>query len=101
MRIKKGDTVLVITGKDKGKKGKILEAFPRQNKVVVEGINIVKKHRRAKSEKEKGQVVEIPRPVDISNFKLVCPKCNQATRIGYKINGKEKNRICKKCKQEA
>ncbi|MBU2579745.1 50S ribosomal protein L24 [Patescibacteria group bacterium] len=100
MKIKKGDTVLVITGKDKGKKSKVLEAFPRQNKAMVEGVNIVKKHRRAQKQGEKGQIVEIPRPLDSSNLKFVCPKCNQATRIGYKITGQEKNRTCKKCGQE-
>ena len=100
MKIKKDDTVLIITGKDKGKKGKVLESFPRQNKVVIEGVNIVKKHRRAKKEGEKGQVVEILRPLNVSNLKLICPKCSQATRVGYKINEKEKNRICKKCEQE-
>jgi len=100
MKIKKNDTILVITGKDKGKKGKVLKAFPRQGKVIVDGVNIVKKHRRPKSEKEKGQVVAMPKPIDSSNLKLVCPKCSQATRVGYKINKKEKSRICKKCKQE-
>ena len=100
MKIKKNDTILVITGKDKGKKGKVLKVFPRQGKVIVDGINIVKKHRRSKSEKEKGQVVEIPKPINSSNLKLVCPKCGLATRVGYSMNKKEKNRICKKCKQE-
>lgn len=100
MKIKKNDTILVITGKDKGKKGKVLKAFPRQNKVIVEKINIVKKHRRPRKEGEKGQIVEMPKPIDSSNLKLICPKCGQATRVGFKINKKEKNRICKKCEQE-
>jgi len=100
MKIKKDDTVLIISGKDKGKKAKILEVFPRQRKVSVEGINIVKKHRRPKSEKEKGQVIEIPKPIDVSNVKFICPKCSKSVRIGYKIVEKKKYRICKKCKQE-
>ena len=100
MKIKKNDTVLIISGKDKGKKAKVLEAFPRQSKIMVEGVNIVKKHRRPKSEKEKGQVVELAKPIDTSNVKLVCPKCNQATRIGYRLTEKGKYRICKKCEQE-
>jgi large subunit ribosomal protein L24 len=100
MKIKKGDTVLIISGKDKGRKGKVLEALPRQNKIVVEGVNIVKKHRRPKSEKEKGQVVEIAKPIDFSNVKLVCPKCGQPTRVGYRLTEKGKYRICKKCQQE-
>jgi len=100
MKIKKDSTVLIISGKDKGKKAKVLEVFPRQNRIVVEGVNVVRKHRRPKSEKEKGQIVELSKPIDASNVKLVCPKCNQATRIGYKLTEKGKYRICKKCKQE-
>jgi len=100
MKIKKGDTVLIISGKDKGKKGKVFESFPVKRKIAIEGINIVKKHRRPKTEKEKGQVIEIPKPIDVSNVKLVCPKCSQSARVGYKIVEKKKYRICKKCKQE-
>jgi len=100
MKIKKNDTVLIISGKNKGKKGKVLEAFPVQNKIVVEGVNIAKKHRRPKQEKEKGQVIELTKPIDVSNVKIICPKCNKASRIGYKKVEKGKNRICKKCQQE-
>ena len=100
MKIKKGDTVLIISGKDKGKKSKVLEAFPRQNKITVERVNIVKRHRRPKREKEKGQIVEVPKPIDVSNVKFVCPKCSQPTRLGYRLTKKGKYRICKKCNQE-
>ncbi len=100
MKIKKGDTVLIISGKDKGKKAKVLESFPKDNKIMVEGVNIVKKHRKPKKENEKGQVVEIPKPIDASNVKLVCPKCNKTTRVGYRLTEKGKYRICKKCEQE-
>lgn len=100
MKIKKGDTILIISGKDRGKKAKVLEAFPRQNKVMVEGVNIVKRHRRPRREKEKGQIVEVPKPIDISNVKLICPKCSQPTRLGYRLTEKGKYRICKKCGQE-
>lgn len=100
MKIKKGDTVLIISGKDKGKKAKVLEAFPSERKISVEGVNIVKKHRRPKSEKEKGQVIQMPKPINVSNVKLVCPKCSKSVRIGYKLVEKKKYRICKKCKQE-
>ena len=100
MKIKKGDTILIISGKDKGKKAKVLEAFPRQNKIVVEGVNIVKRHRRPRREKEKGQIVEVPKPIDVSNVKLICPKCSQPSRIGYRLTEKGKYRICKKCNQE-
>lgn len=99
MKIKKDDTVLIISGKDKGRKGKVTEAFPRLSKIVVEGINIVKKHRRGRRENEKGQIVEIAKPIDVSNVKLICPKCHQPARIGYIVSGETKDRICKKCRQ--
>ncbi|MBD3282203.1 MAG: 50S ribosomal protein L24 [Candidatus Portnoybacteria bacterium] len=103
MKIKNGDTVLIISGKDKGKTGKVIQAFPDENRIIVEGLNIVKKHVRPKRSGEKGQVVEVPRSIDASNVKLMCPKCKKASRVGYKLidEGREKKvRICKKCKQE-
>jgi large subunit ribosomal protein L24 len=100
MKIKKGDTVLIISGKDKGRKAKVLEAFPGQHKITVEGINIVKRHRRPRREREKGQIVEVPKPIDVSNVKLVCPKCGQPARLGYRLTEKGKYRVCKKCGQE-
>jgi len=103
MKVKKGDSILITAGKDKGRIGKIIKAMPKELKVLVEGINLKKKHVRPKREGEKGQVVEIPVPVDVSNVKLICPKCGKATRVGYKIGPKGypdlKQRICKKCKQ--
>lgn len=100
MKIKKGDQVLIIRGKDKGKKGKVLRGFPKELKVLVEGINIKKRHRRPRREGEKGQVVEISLPLSISNLKLICPKCGKPIRAGYKITDKKKYRICKSCRQE-
>jgi large subunit ribosomal protein L24 len=100
MKIKKNDQVLIIAGKDKGKKGKVLEVFAVLEKIVVENINLVKKHRRARRQGEKGQVIEIPKPLHISNVKLVCPKCGVAARVGYKMTESGKFRICKKCGQE-
>lgn len=99
MKVKKGDNILIIAGKDKGKTGKITKSFPKELKVLVEGANLRKKHVRPKREGEKGQVVSIPTPLDISNIKIICPKCGKATRIGYRTEGEVKNRICKKCKQ--
>jgi large subunit ribosomal protein L24 len=99
MKFKKGDSVLIIAGKDKGRTGKIIKSIPKELKVLVEGINLKKKHVRPKKQGEKGQVVEIPAAIDISNVKIVCPKCGKATRVGYAIEGENKNRICKKCKQ--
>jgi large subunit ribosomal protein L24 len=97
MKIKKGDTVLVISGKWKGKIGKVLRAFPRELKVLVEGVNIVKKHQKPKRAGEKGQIVEIPKPIPVSKVKLICPSCKKATRVGYKIEDNKKFRVCKKC----
>ena len=100
MKVKKGDNVLIIAGKDKGRTGKILRALPREMKILVEGINLKKKHVRPKREGEKGQVVSVPAPMDASDVKLVCPKCGKATRVGYKIEKDKKFRICKKCESE-
>jgi len=100
MKIHKGDQALIISGKDKGRKGKVIEALPKDGRVVVEGLNIRKKHMRPKKSGEKGQIIEMPSPLDVSDLKIICPKCGKPARIGYKIEGKKKYRICKKCKQE-
>lgn len=100
MKIHKNDQVLIISGKDKGRKGKVIEALPKEDKVVVEGINLEKKHMKPKRSGEKGQIVEMPSPLDVSNVKLICLKCGKAARVGYKTEGKKKYRVCKKCKQE-
>ncbi len=100
MKIKSGDKVKVISGKDRGKEGKVVRAIPRENKIVVEGINLVKKHLRPRREGEKGQRITVPSPIDVSNVALICPKCGKRTRVGYLVleNG-DKHRMCKKCKQ--
>jgi large subunit ribosomal protein L24 len=98
LKIKKGDTVLVVKGKDKGKKGKVLRTFPREMKILVEGVNLVKKHQRPRREGEKGKIVEISKPIFISKVKLICPKCSKPTRVGFKIEKNQKFRFCKKCK---
>lgn len=100
MKIKKSDIVLIISGKDKGKKGKVLKVLPKEEKIIVEGINLRKKHIRPKRSGEKGQVIEVPSPLHVSNVKLICPKCGKAVRIGYRITNKKKFRICKKCGQD-
>lgn len=100
MKVRKGDTILIILGKDRGRKGKVLKTLPKEQKVLVEGINLKKKHVRPKKEGEKGQIVQIPAPVQISNVKVICPKCGKATRVGYKIAENKKSRICKKCGKE-
>jgi len=100
MKLKKGDTVLIIAGKDKGRKGKIIKALPKKGKIVVEGINLVKKSIRPRRTGEKGQIVSVPAALDASNTKIICPKCGKAVRIGYKKEGDKKYRICKKCMSE-
>lgn len=100
MKIKKNDQVLIIAGKDKGKKGKVLEVFGSTEKLIVENINLVKKHRRPRKQGEKGQVIQIPKPLHLSNVKLICSKCGEAARVGYKLTEAGKFRVCKKCGQE-
>ncbi|MBI2626058.1 MAG: 50S ribosomal protein L24 [Candidatus Nealsonbacteria bacterium] len=100
MKIKKGDTVLIISGKDRGKQGKILDVFPKERKLVIEGANLRKKHTKPRKQGEKGQVVETPAAVSLSNVKLMCSKCGKPTRVGYRILENKKYRICKKCSQE-
>lgn len=100
MKIKKGDTILIMIGKDKGKQVKVSGVYPVENKIIAENINVKKKHQRPKKAGQKGSVINIPAPFDASNAMLVCPKCQIPTRVGYKITDKSKSRICKKCKAE-
>jgi large subunit ribosomal protein L24 len=99
MKIKKGDTVRMLSGKDRGKTGKVSRVLPEDRKVVVEGLNLVKRHLRARRQGQKGQIVAKERSVSISAVALVCPSCGKITRVGYRISpdGLSKSRICKKC----
>lgn len=89
--------VRVITGTDRGKTGKVLRVFPRQERVVVDGLNIRKRHVRAKKSGQKGEVIQFPAPLHNSNVQLVCGACGKATRVGYRVSNDSKGRICKKC----
>ncbi len=100
MRIKKGDKVKILSGKDRGKNGKVLEVFPRQAKVLVENLNVAKKHLRPRKEGEKGKRVEVAMPISVSKVMLICPHCGKSTRIAYKLEGESKLRVCKKCGKE-
>lgn len=101
IKIRKGDKVAVISGKDKGKTGKVVRSLPAFEKVVVEGINVRKKHIRPKKEGQKGQIVQMPSPVNVSNVKIICPKCEKPSRVGSKIlKDGRKIRTCKKCGEE-
>ena len=97
-KIKKGDTVQFITGKDKGKSGKVIHISEKEGRLTVEGLHMFKKHVRPRREGEKGEVVSLARPVPISNVMIVCPSCHKPTRVGYRTNGETKARECKKCK---
>lgn len=104
MKIRKNDTVAVIAGKDKGKTGKVLRVFREENKLVVEGVNILTKHVRARSSGEKGQKAYFPAKIHVAKVMLVCAKCGQKTRVGYRVSQTEqsrskKERMCKKCTQ--
>jgi large subunit ribosomal protein L24 len=117
MKIRKGDTVHVLAGKDRGKQGRVLEARPDQRRVVVENLNMIKRHTRPKPIKNPsrmggqqitpGGVIDKPAPISISNVMLVCPTCNRATRVGYVIKERKdedpvKVRVCRRedCRQE-
>ena len=97
MKVKKNDTVLVLSGKDAGKTAKVLVAMPKDNKIVVDGINVQKKHKKAKSAQEVSSIVNQSGPIDASNVLVVCPACGKATRVAYKVEGDKKARVCKKC----
>ena len=99
MKIKKDDNVIVISGKDRGKTGKVLKAFPRDGKIVMAGVNVVKAHERAQKRGGKGQIVEKPMPFSVSNVMIVDPKTGKGTRIGMKKEGDKKVRVAKKSGQ--
>lgn len=100
MKIKKGDLVKVMVGKDKGKTGKVERVYPKQNKVLIPGINLYKKHIKKNEKLPQGGVIELPRPLDASKVMLVCPSCQKPTRVGYQVTGKKKHRICRRCDQK-
>ena len=99
MKIKINDKVKVTSGKEAGKSGKIVQVFPKEERVVVEGVNIMKKNLKSGKKGEKGQLIELAAPLHVSKVSLICPKCNLETRVGYKMEGKDKKRICRKCKE--
>lgn len=105
MNIKKNDNVIVIAGKDRGKQGKVLRLFRGTDKILIEGLNLRKKHQKPRKQGEKGQMTDIPHPMHISNVLLYCPSCGKGVRLGAKVSssgrtGKKKIRVCKKCGKE-
>src|SRR5207245_1454059 len=98
MKIKKGDNVMVLLGKDRGKEGKVEKILNKNGKVVVTGVNVVKRHiRRGLAGNSEGGIIDIMKPINVSNVVLICPNCKQPTRVGYQTDGDLKMRICKKC----
>lgn len=94
---KKDDLVIMLAGKDKGKKGKVLKIDRRSGRALIDGLNLIKKHQRPRKQGEKGEIISLPGSVDFSNFSLFCQSCNKGVRTGYRLEGDEKIRICKKC----
>lgn len=97
MKVKKGDKVKITVGRDKGRDGVIDKVYVKQNKVLIAGINIYKKHIKKSEKVPQGGVVDLPRPIDVSKLALICPKCNKISKIGYENSKGKKYRVCKKC----
>lgn len=100
MKLRKGDTVIVRLGKDKGKKGKVQSIFPKEGTLIVEGINVFKRHLKKKDEKHPSGIIDRTKPIILSKLSFLCPKCGKAARLGYLIVRGEKIRICRKCEQK-
>lgn len=99
MKILKGEKVKILLGKDRGKEGKVIHVSGKDQKIFVEGVNLYKRHVKRQGDLE-GGIINLPKPLDISNVGLICPNCNKVTRVGFKITGTEKSRICKRCGKE-
>ena len=97
MKLRKGDTVKVLSGNDKGKTGEIMEVIPKTNKIIVKGVNVRKKHIKPRKQGEQGGIVPVECAIHSAKVNIVCPKCGKATKIGYVIEKGEKVRVCKKC----
>ena len=100
LKIKKNDTVVVLSGKDKGKQGKILAVDPKAGKVIVEGINMVSRHQKPRRQGEEGGIVKREAAIAACKVQVVCPKCSKGTRVAHKIEGDKKVRVCKHCGAE-
>lgn len=97
MRIRKGDTVKVLSGNDKGKTGEVLEIIPKTNKIIVKGVNVRKKHIKPRKQGEEGGIISVECAIHSAKVNVVCPKCGKATKVGYVEEKGEKVRVCKKC----
>jgi len=100
MKIRKNDTVLVIAGKDKGKKGKVRFAYPKEQRILIEGVNFIKKHSRAKGAARQAGIIDLEAPIHVSKVMLLCDKCSKPSRIGYeKLEDGRRVRICRSCRE--
>ena len=97
MKIKKGDTVQVLSGNDKGKKGEVLEVMPKTGKIIVKGVNIRKNHVKPRKQGDEGGIIPVECSIFSAKVNVVCPKCGKATKVGYSVEKDEKVRVCKKC----
>ncbi|MEK7464904.1 MAG: 50S ribosomal protein L24 [Patescibacteria group bacterium] len=97
MKIRKGDTVKILSGKDRGKRGQVSRVFSERDRILVQGVNVKKKHRRARRQDRKGEIILLPAPIAASAAQVVCASCGKPTRIGYRIDAGKKVRVCKKC----
>lgn len=100
MKIKKGDKVIVLSGKSRDARGKVARALPASGRLVVEGVNLAKRRQRPRKQGEKGQVVEVAMPLAVSNVALYCDQCGRGARVGYRLTAGKKSRICKRCSKE-
>jgi large subunit ribosomal protein L24 len=98
--IRRDDEVQVVSGKDRGRRGRVVRVLPREGRIMVEGVARAKKHSRPSKRRQQGGIIDIEQFLDISNVQVVCKSCGQPTRVGYRIDGDEKIRVCKKCEGE-
>ena len=100
MNIKKNDTVIVLSGKSKGKKGKVITAMPKENKVIVEGVNVATCHVQARKQNDASGIIKREIPIRVDKVQLFCSKCGKGVRVGFNVDGDKKVRVCKKCGKE-
>jgi large subunit ribosomal protein L24 len=100
MKIKKGDTVIVTSGKDKDRQGKVEKVYRKSEKVLIQGINLYKRHIKKNEKMPQGGIISVPRPLSVAKVMLICPVCKKPTRIGYRIEKNKKIRICRKCQSK-
>ena len=100
LKVKKGDTVQVLSGNDKAKTGEVLEVLPKTEKVIVKGVNVRKKHVKPRKQGEESGIIPVECPIHMSKVNVVCPKCGKVTKVGYRVDKDKKVRVCKKCGAE-